>query len=177
MEAGPGCFGHRVPWWETDRGMTMVGMNTPNRLHDCTAELLEAAQAFRAAAEQPGSHAAATASLEGLEETLRLLSTAWYQLAADASPFIVERRLGSDSTATSRPRVDGLSREQEVRLIGALHDVAAAFARCARSCRQGRSAVAPIIAQRVGTGGADNRRHGDRFPRLKRQEGPRQHVA
>jgi hypothetical protein len=157
--------------------MTMVGMNTPNRLHDCTAELLEGAQAFRTAAEQPGSHAAATASLEGLEEALRLLSAAWYQLAADASPLIVERRLARHSNSTSGPRVDGRSREEEAHLVGSLHDIAAAFARCARSCREGRSTVAPIITQRVGTGRADDRRPGDRFPRFKRHERRRQRVA
>jgi hypothetical protein len=157
--------------------MTMVGMNTPNRLHDCAVELLEGARAFQAAAEQPGSHMVATASLERQEEALRLLSAAWYQLAADASPLIVERRLGSDSKVTSRPRVDGLSREQEARLVGSLHDVAAAFARCARSCREGRSTVAPIITQRVATGRTDDRRHDDQFPRLKRHERPRQRVA
>ena len=157
--------------------MTMIGMNTPNRLHDCAGELLDGARAFEAAAEQPGSHMAAPASLERLEETLRLLSAAWYQLAADASPLIIERRLGSDSNVTSRPRVDGLSHEQEARLVGSLHDVAAAFARCARSCREGRSTVAPIITQRVATGSTDDRRHDGRLPRLKRHERPRQRVA
>jgi hypothetical protein len=48
-------------------------------------------------------------------QALQLLSASWYRLAADAA------------------RGEGLSREQEVRLTGALHDVAAAFARCART--------------------------------------------
>ena len=43
--------------------------------------------------------------------------------------------------------VDRLSREQEVRLVGTLHDVAAAFARCARACRDGRAAVTPVIVR------------------------------
>jgi hypothetical protein len=42
--------------------------------------------------------------------------------------------------------------EQEVRLTGALHDVAAAFARCARACRQGGSTVTPIISRRIDDG-------------------------
>ena len=58
-----------------------------------------------------------------------MLSAAWYRLAADAVP------------------AEGLSREQEVRLKGALHDVAAGFARCARSCREGQSTVTPIVSR------------------------------
>jgi hypothetical protein len=88
----------------------MVGMNTPNRLHDCATELVEAARAFHAAADQPGSPAAAPGSLASLEEALQVLSAAWYQLAANASP--------------PGPRIDGPSREHEARLIGTLHDVA-----------------------------------------------------
>jgi DNA-binding NarL/FixJ family response regulator len=38
-------------------------------------------------------------------------------------------------------------REQQVRLTGGLHDVAAAFARCSRACRQGGSTVTPVIAR------------------------------
>jgi hypothetical protein len=37
-------------------GAENVGMNTVDRLHSPGAELLAAAQDFRAAAEQPGSH-------------------------------------------------------------------------------------------------------------------------
>jgi hypothetical protein len=61
---------------------------------------------------------------------LQLLSAAWYRLAADAAPR------------------EGLSREQEVRLTGALHDVAAAFARCSRACRQGGSTLMPLVSSR-----------------------------
>jgi hypothetical protein len=95
------------------------------------SELLEAAKRFQSAAEEPGCHVAAPEALVSLEETLQALSAAWYQLAADA--------------ATS----DGLSREREVQLIGTLHDLAAGFARCARTCRTGRSAVTPILARSV----------------------------
>jgi hypothetical protein len=63
----------------------------------------------------------------------------WYRLAADAG------------LSTSR---GDLSREQEVRLVGGLHDVAAAFARCARACREGGSAVSPVIARRRSSGSA-----------------------
>ena len=122
-------------------------MNTPNLLHDRASELAEAARTFHTAAAEPGSHAGAPASLQSLEEALQVLSAAWYQLAADASPGIVERRGGRASESLSWPHVDGLSREDEVRLTGTLHDVGAAFARCARACREGRSRVTPVIAR------------------------------
>ena len=114
-------------------------MNSPNLLHESASELAEAARTFQTAARQPGSHAGAVSSLEALEGALQVLSAAWSQLATDASPGIVERRRSRASGASSWPHVDGLSREEEVRLIGTLHDVGAAFARCARACRHGRS--------------------------------------
>ena len=85
-----------------------------------------------------------------------MLSTAWYRLAADASTGIVERQRSRGAVAGSSSLGDGLSREQEVRLMGALHDVAAAFARCARACREGRATVTPVIARsmRAGKAGA-----------------------
>jgi hypothetical protein len=125
----------------------MLGMNTAERLYDCASGLVEAARDFQAAAEQPGSHSVASDTLASLEEVLQALSAAWYRLAADASPGVVERRGRRAPGAQSPARVDGLSREQEVRLVGTLHDVAAAFARCARACRVGRSTIRPIIAR------------------------------
>ena len=141
------------------------------------SELLEDARRFQSAAAQPGCHLAVPDALGSLEEALQVLSAAWYQLAADASPGIVERRPGPSSDALSPPRRDGLSREQDVRLMGALHDVAAGFARCANACRQGRSAVTAIIARRAAAGRADNRRHGNEFPRFQRHDRPGQRVA
>jgi hypothetical protein len=122
-------------------------MTTPDRLDDCAGKLVEAARAFHAAAGRPVAHAAAPDALSSLEEALQVLSGACYQLAADASPEILSRRAqrGSEAAAVWRKR-DGLSREQEVRLMGALHDVGAAFARCARECRAGRATVAPLVA-------------------------------
>ena len=141
------------------------------------SELLEDARRFQSAAAQPGCHLAVPDALGSLEEALQVLSAAWYQLAADPSPGIVERRPGPSSDALSPPRRDGLSREQDVRLMGALHDVAAGFARCANACRQGRSAVTAIIARRAAAGRADNRRHGNEFPRFQRHDRPGQRVA
>jgi hypothetical protein len=114
-------------------------MNSPNLLHESASELAEAARTFQTAAAQPGSHAGAASSLEALEGALQVLGAAWYQLAADASPGIAERRRSRASEADSWSRRDGLSHEEEVRLMGTLHDVGAAFARCARACRDGRS--------------------------------------
>lgn len=129
-------------------------MEIAERLNTRASELLEEARRFQSAAAQPGCHIDAPDALASLEEALQVLSAAWYQLAADASPGIVERRRGRASEAPLRPRFDGLSREQEVRLMGTLHDVAAAFARCARACREGRSVATPIIARRAAAGRA-----------------------
>jgi hypothetical protein len=148
----------------------MGGMNTADGLHHRATEVAGAARAFHAGAEEPGSLAAAPDSLAALEEALQVLSAAWYQLAADASPGIVERQCGRASEAPSWPRFDGIPREQEVRLMGTLHDVAAAFARCAGVCRDGRS----IIARRVA---GDERRPGDEFPRFERHRRPTGRAA
>ena len=130
-------------------------MNTGSPLHDRASELVEAAQAIREAAELPSSYTAAPDSLVSLGEALQTLSAAWYQLAAHASPGIVERQRGLGSEAPLWPAVAGLSREQEVHLMATLHDVAAAFSRCARACRDGRSTVSPLIARRMAAERAD----------------------
>jgi hypothetical protein len=141
------------------------------------SELVEDARRFQSAAAQPGCLIAVPDALESLEEALQVLSAGCYQLAADASPGIVERRRDRGSDALSPPRRDGLSREQEVRLMGTLHDVAAGFARCAKACREGRSAVTAIIARRAGAGRADDRRHGSEFPHFQRRDRPGRRVA
>jgi hypothetical protein len=141
------------------------------------SELLEDARRFESAAAQPGCLVAVPDTLISLEEALQVLSAAWYQLAAGASPGIVERRLGPTSETQSPPRRDGLSREQEIRLMGTLHDVAAGFARCAKGCREGRSTVTAIIARRAAAGRADDRRYGNEFPRFQRHDRPGQRVA
>ena len=144
-------------------------MNTADHLHDRASELVEAARAFHAAAEQRGSYAAAPESLACLEETLQVLSAAWYQLAADASAGTVERIRARPSQAP----VAALSREQEVRLISTLHDIAAAFGRCARVCRDGRATVTPIIATQV----AEEQRRGDELSWFESGQRPTQRVA
>jgi hypothetical protein len=141
--------------------MSMPAMNTAERLQDCASELVDAARVFQAAAEQPGSHSAASGALTCLEEALQALSAGWYRLAADAAPGVAGWRDRSGSGTQSSPTVDGLSREQEVRLVGALHDVAAAFARGARACRVGRSSVRPIIGPHVSARPAGDPSGGD----------------
>ena len=152
-------------------------MNTADRLHYRAAELVEAARAFHAGADEPGSHAAVPDSLAALEDALQVLSAAWYQLAADASPGIAERQRGRASSAPSWPKVNWLSREQEVRLMGTLHDIAAAFSRCARECREGRATVTPSLARRAAAGEADNQRRGDEFSSFESRHRPTQRVA
>lgn len=125
------------------------------------SELLEGARSFQSAAAQPGCLVAVPEALVSLEEALQVLSAAWYQVAAEASPGILERRPAPGSERPSLPRRDGLSREQEVRAMGSLHDVAAGFARCANACREGRPSVTAIIARRAAAGRADNGRHGN----------------
>ena len=123
------------------------------------SELLEDARRFRSAAAQRGSHRYVPDALVSLEEALQVLSGAWYQLAADAAPR------------------GGLSREQEVRVTGTLHDVAAGFARCARACREAQAAVTPTIGKRASPGRADNGRQPGKFPRFQRHDRPGQRVA
>jgi hypothetical protein len=114
------------------------GMNAADRCHDPGAGLLGAARDFQATAELPGSHELAPGLLASVEESLQVLSGAWYGVAADAARF-AERR--SCPEAAQRPESGVSSREEEVRLMATLHDVAAAFARCARVCRNARSTV------------------------------------
>jgi hypothetical protein len=147
-----------------DWGLRPIGQRTLTGNHDWhdfggsparASALAEDAHAFQRAAEQEGSHLGAPAALEPLREALQVLSAAWYRIAADTSPHPGDRRPAFRADAGSLARSDGLSREQEVRLMGALHDVAAAFARCARACREAESTVAPVIDQRTNAGGRD----------------------
>jgi hypothetical protein len=144
----------------------MHRMNSMDPLHDNAAELIKAAQAFHSAASQPGILGAAPLSLARTEEALQLLSGAWYQLAADASPR-------TDASSG----IDDLSREQEARLIATLHDVAAAFARCARSCREGRLAVTPVIARRANDEEIEYERSGRESVSFGEHEPQKQRVA
>jgi hypothetical protein len=164
-----------IPWTRGRRDD--AGMNAPDRLDQCAADLADAARNFHTAAGRPGSHVAAPDSLASLEDALQALSGAWYQLAADASPEILARRDGRGSRAGRPPRVNELSREQEARLMGALHDVAAAFARCARQCREGRTAAGPLIPRGAAAGSGGGRGHDSQLRWFGSREPPSQRVA
>ena len=79
--------------------------------------------------------------------------------------------------AGGRPDVDELSREQEVHLMGAPHGVAAAFARCARQCREGRTAAGPLVAHRAAVGPGGARGHDSQLTWFDSREPPPQRVA
>ena len=156
--------GDAVAWFWALSPMSRLGqrdedrrMRTTNAIDGHALELLEVAHRFHSAAEVPGCHVAAPDALVSLEESLQVLSAAWYQLAADAAPRIAARRRHEPVRGIPHATTDGLSREREVQLIGTLHDVAAGFARCARMCREGRAAVTPVIARSL-----DQRRVTDR---------------
>ena len=122
-------------------------MNSLAHIDDHAADLLRAAEAIQGAAARPGSSRAATATLTSLEEALQALSASWYQLAADTG--VLERRRRAAGPAEPRPAAENdLSREQKVRLVGALHNVAAAFAGCARVCRGARPTLVSLIDAR-----------------------------
>jgi hypothetical protein len=152
-------------------------MDTPKLLHDKASEIAETARTFHSAAGRPGSHEGAPGSLESLDEALQALSAAWYQLAADASPGIRERQRTRSSEVPSWPHIDGLSREDEVRLVETLHDIGGAFARCARACRKGRSRVMPVIARGAGHTPAVDSHRGDEVSWLEAPNHPAQTVA
>jgi hypothetical protein len=120
-------------------------MTSQDVLNSSTAALVDAASAFHHAADRPGSHMGAPESLGAVQETLRLLSAAWYLVAADAVPSIHEHDPGRSAGGRAPTRTSGRSREQDVVLVGALHDAAAAFAKCARACRDSESKVAAVI--------------------------------
>jgi hypothetical protein len=154
----------------------MRDMNSASQLRNCASDVVDAARRFEAAAQAPESYPGAPDSLAALEEAFQLLSAAWYRLAADASPDMAERRRRSSADG-ARPRADGLSREQEVRVLATLHDVAAAFARTARTCRSGRTKVAPIIERRLAATGAIKQQGDDTRWRMREHEEPGRHVA
>jgi hypothetical protein len=151
-------FGGSDPWGSAVTGAIVRGMTTTHAIDRHAAELLAAARAFQSETEQSGSHVGAPDALASLESALQALSTAWYQLAADAVPRAVH---SSGDRATAQAAAGGLPREAEVQLVGTLHDVAAGLARCARTCRDSRRRAAPIIARSTATRHADAADSGD----------------
>ena len=80
-----------------------------------------------------------------------------------------ESSSGNGRAGPSHAPAAALSREQEVRLIGTLHDVAAGFGRCARVSRDGRATVRPSSPG----GRLDDQRRRNRVSSLQRHERPR----
>lgn len=117
------------------------------------AEVRDAARRLHHEAGKPGTSFGALAVLASLEEALQLLSAGWYEVAADAGPWAVQRRRRFGRSADGDPPADdALTHEEEVHLVAALHHLAAAFARCARACREARPSVASVIERRAANG-------------------------
>jgi hypothetical protein len=152
----------------------MPDMNSTSQLPSCAFDVVAAARRFDAAAQTPESHRGAPDSLAALEDAFQLLSTAWYRLAADAVPDLAERRHGTSEHAA---RPDRLSHEQEVRVLATLHDIAAAFARTARTCRTGRSRIEPIVEGHVASTRAISQQGDDTLWRVSEHGQPGRHVA
>ena len=115
---------------------------TATRSHD-----LAGVEAILAAATQaPTGWRQAPDLLRDLEGSLRALSAEWVELAALAAPTIAARCRRRPVMSTSTET--GLSREQEVQLISALHDLAGALTRAARASRECRSVVEPLVERR-----------------------------
>jgi hypothetical protein len=99
-------------------------------------------------AREPNSWADAPHLLLLQERALLDLSASWCGVASSAAPTIAglrhrDHRTGAPSIET------GLSREQEVQLISILHDVSADLTAAARSCRNARSIVEPLVGLRL----------------------------
>ena len=127
---------------------TTPHIDSTTGLDEQAEQLLERSRAFRAAAGTPNSSANAPATLDRLDQALGVLSAAWCEIAADAAPGIIERwdRTGDEETPIAVEQE--LSHEQEAHLMGSLHDVASALACCARTCREARSTIAPLLEAR-----------------------------
>jgi hypothetical protein len=103
-------------------------MHTSNLVEEHADALLTSARAFQLAAVEAGSSEEAPTALASLEETLRILSAGWHELAADAA---------------TPPPGEVLPSSQR-RLVGVLQDVGAAFVRCSRVCRDAEYVVAHL---------------------------------
>jgi hypothetical protein len=101
-------------------------MESFDRIDQRASGVFDAARAFHEAAGRSGSSTAALGALARLEEALGALSAGWYEVSAD------------EAWPT-------LPNEQDALLRATLHETAAAFARCARSCRGARHKLKPLI--------------------------------
>jgi hypothetical protein len=118
--------------------MSQIHLNQP------ADDLLSAALALSEAAEAPGASAALGAVVPRLQQTLRVLSASLYTLADDAVPTFAERRRLGPSVRVDH--ASGMSREQEVRVLSTINDLAGTLSRCAGSCDGVREIAVPMIA-------------------------------
>lgn len=109
-----------------------------------SAGLAEAAERLSAAVEEPEGWRRAGPLLHDLERALLSLSAGWHNLAPLAAPTVAAFRSHAPHGVDT-----GLSREQEVQLMSVLHDLSTDLSAAARSCRNARSIVAPLIARRL----------------------------
>ena len=155
----------------------MPGMDTPHRLDLCAAELADAARNFHTPPGGPEPTPPRRTRWPRSRTRCRRSAAPGTSWPPTLSPGIVARRVGRGARAGRRPDVDELSREQEVHLMGAPHGVAAAFARCARQCREGRTAAGPLVAHRAAVGPGGARGHDSQLTWFDSREPPPQRVA
>jgi hypothetical protein len=118
----------------------------PNAL---ATELAAVDGALVAAIQDDAGWSRAPQLLRDLERGLLSLSAGWQELAALAAPTVTRLR-GHEGRPNGEPVDTGLSRGQEVQLISALHDLATELVASARSCRNTRRIVEPLIELRMG---------------------------
>jgi hypothetical protein len=103
-------------------------MHTSSLVEKHADALLTSARPFQLATAEQGSSEAAHAALARLEETLRILSAGWQQIAADAATPL---------------RSTGVPPSQR-QLVAILQDVGSALVRCSRVCRDAEYAIAHL---------------------------------
>jgi hypothetical protein len=125
------------------------GMSAAHQLRVQAADLAARANDLHATSAVPESWPAVPDLLADLEQMLRVLSASSYELAAGAAPAVSKFRLWLNPRAPTASVQAGLSRQHEVQLISALHDVAAEFNACAKSCHKAREVVGLLTACRL----------------------------
>jgi hypothetical protein len=111
--------------------------------------LREAAAALRTAAELPGSSRATGAVMDEARQALRIVSATCYELAADAAPDVAPRPYPLDLREPRRPTPSAPSREWQMALTTALHEVATETARAARLCGEAARRTTRLLGRRA----------------------------
>lgn len=126
-----------------------LGMSATDQLRVQATDLAARANDLHAIHADPESWSAVPDLLADLEQILRALSASSHELAAGAAPGVSKLRLWLNPRAPTASVQAGLSRQHEVQLISALHDVAAEFNACAKACRKAREVVGLLTACRL----------------------------